>query len=108
MTKSFENLRAGMSGQARAKARTKAGELRAQMPLHELRQARGLSQTTLAQKLHVQQPAIAKLEKRTDMYISTLRNHIQAMGGNLRIIATFPEGQVEISNFEDLGNPAGS
>jgi predicted transcriptional regulator len=53
----------------------------AEMPLHELRQARGLSQKQLAQTLHVQQPSIAKMGKRTDMYISTLRSHIEAIGG---------------------------
>jgi predicted transcriptional regulator len=52
------------------------------MPLNELRNARGLSQKMLAEALHIRQPAIAKLEKRTDMYISTLRSHIQAMAGN--------------------------
>ena len=72
------------------------------MPLNELRQARGLSQTLLAKHLGVQQPAVAKLEKRTDMYISTLRSHIQAMGGELNITATFPEGEVKIGNFADL------
>ncbi|POF40114.1 transcriptional regulator [Pseudomonas laurylsulfativorans] len=74
-------------------------KLRAQMPLHELRQAQALSQDTLARTLHVNQAAIAKMERRTDMYISTLRNYIRAMGGELEIIATFPEGQVKIENF---------
>ncbi len=59
----------------------------AEMPLTELRQARGLSQKVPADVLHVQQPAIAKLEKRTDMYLSTLRSHIEAMGGELDVIA---------------------
>jgi transcriptional regulator with XRE-family HTH domain len=70
--------------------------------VQELRQARGLSQKALAEALHVQQPSIAKLEKRTDMYISTLRGHIEAMGGELDVIARFPEGAVRISNFSDL------
>ena len=73
-----------------------------QMPLDELRQARGLSQKMLAELLHVQQPSIAKLEKRTDMYLSTLRSHIEAMGGELEVIARFPEGVVKISNFSEL------
>ena len=73
------------------------------MPLNELRQARGLSQIALAEILDVQQPAIAKLEKRTDMYLSTLRSHIEAMGGQLDVIARFPDGAVKISNFSDLG-----
>ena len=67
-----------------------------------MRQARGLSQKVLAELLHVQQPSIAKLEKRTDMYLSTLRSHIEAMGGELEVIARFPDGSVKISNFSDL------
>ena len=81
MAKDFANLRAQMTPKARAKVKRKTEEMLAEMPLHELRQARGLSQKTLAEVLHVQQPSIAKLEKRTDMYLSTLRNHIEAMGG---------------------------
>jgi len=60
----------------------------------------------LAEVFHVQQPAIAKLEKRTDMYISTLRSHIEAMGGELEVKANFPEGTVKISNFSELGREA--
>ncbi|WP_230927675.1 XRE family transcriptional regulator [Pseudomonas wenzhouensis] len=78
----------------------------AEMPLNELRQARGLSHKVLAEVLHVQQPSIAKLEKRTDMYISTLRSHIEAMGGQLEVIARFPDGAVKISNFAEIGTDA--
>ena len=56
------------------------------MPLNELRQARGLSQKMLAEVLHVQQPSIAKMEKPTDMYLSTLCSHIEAMGGRLEVV----------------------
>ena len=56
----------------------------------------------LAEIPRVQQPAIAKLEKRTDMYLSTLRSHIEAMGGQLEVVARFPDGTVKISNFSDL------
>ena len=56
----------------------------------------------LAEVLQVQQPSIAKLEKRTDMYLSTLRSHIEAMGGELDVIARFPDGSVKVSNFTDL------
>jgi hypothetical protein len=52
---------------------------------------------------HVQQPAIAKMENRTDMYLSTLRSHIEAMGGQLNVVARFPNGAVTISNFTDIG-----
>jgi predicted XRE-type DNA-binding protein len=102
MAKKFSELRARMSPDSRARAEVKAQTMLAEMPLNELRQARGLSQKMLAEVLHVQQPSIAKLEKRTDMYLSTLRSHIEAMGGELDVIARFPDGAVKISNFSDL------
>lgn len=103
MAKKFTELRAGMTQAAREKADGMARQLLAEMPLNELRQARGLSQKMLAEVLHVQQPSIAKIEKRTDMYLSTLRSHIEAMGGELDVIARFPDGSVKINNFTDLG-----
>ena len=102
MAKKFAELRGRMSPESRARAEAKAQAMLAEMPLNELRQARGLSQKMLAQVLHVQQPSIAKIEKRTDMYISTLRSHIEAMGGELEVVARFPDGAVKISNFSDL------
>ena len=104
MTKKFSELRAKMSPEALERSDAKAQVMLAEMPLNELRQARGLSQKMLADVLHVQQPSIAKLEKRTDMYISTLRSHIEAMGGELEVVARFPDGSIKISNFADLGN----
>jgi predicted XRE-type DNA-binding protein len=106
MAKRFADLRARMSPESRSRAEAKAQAMLAEMPLNELRQARGLSQKMLAELLHVQQPSIAKMEKRTDMYISTLRSHIEAMGGELEVVARFPEGVVRISNFSDLEAPA--
>ena len=108
MAKKFSELRSRMSPQARSRAHAKALAMLAELPLNELRQARGLSQKMLAEVLNVQQPSIAKMEKRTDMYLSTLRSHIEAMGGQLEVVARFPDGAVKISNFSDLGsNPAG-
>ncbi len=103
MANKYSNLRNKMSPEAKEKAESKANAMLAEMPLNDLRKARGLSQKMLAEMLHVQQPAIAKLEKRTDMYISTLRSHIEAMGGKLEVQAIFPEGTVKISNFSELG-----
>jgi DNA-binding XRE family transcriptional regulator len=102
MTKKFSVLEAKMSPERRAKIARKVKEALADMPLNELRNARGLSQQMLADALHIQQPAIAKLEKRADMYISTLRSHIKAMGGELEVIARFPDGDVRISNFSQI------
>ena len=108
MARKFSELRARMPAASRERAARKAEVMLAEMPLQELRQARGLSQKMLAELLHVQQPSIAKLEKRTDMYLSTLRSHIEAMGGQLEVIAQFPEGAVRISNFADLDGQRGS
>jgi predicted XRE-type DNA-binding protein len=106
MAHKFSELRAGMSPQTQARSGVRAQAMLAEMPLNELRQARGLSQKMLAEVLHVQQPSIAKMEKRTDMYLSTLRSHIEAMGGQLEVVARFPEGLVKISNFCDIDSVA--
>lgn len=75
------------------------------MTLHQLREARSLTQVSLAKVLDVNQGAVSRMEKRTDMYVSTLRNFIQAMGGRLQVKAIFPEGEVEIDQFENLAEP---
>ncbi len=90
MAKKFAELRAKMAPESQVRIEAKAQELLTEMPLNELRQARGLSQKVLAEVLHVQQPSIAKLEKRTDMYISTLRSHIEAMGGAVGSYCSLP------------------
>jgi transcriptional regulator with XRE-family HTH domain len=102
MSKPYSILREKMKSVARKKASEKTKALLDAMPLQELRHARNLSQEQLAQTLSVKQAAVSKLEKRTDMYISTLRNFIKAMGGELKIIATFPDGSVQISQFENI------
>jgi transcriptional regulator with XRE-family HTH domain len=72
------------------------------MPLQELRQARKLSQEAIATVLGAKQASISKLEHRTDMYVSTLRSYIEAMGGTLEIVAQFPDGEVRITQFTDI------
>ena len=103
MAKNFSVLREKMPSAAQARAQKMTNTMLVEMPLNELRQARGLTQATLASLLHVEQPSIAKMEKRTDMYLSTLRNLVQAMGGDLVLTAKFPDGEVRINNFSDLG-----
>ena len=101
MAKNFSELEARMAPDARAQTHALYQQHLKEMPLNELRKARELSQATLAKELNINQAAVSKMERRTDMYISTLRNYIQAMGGELEIIATFPDGQVKIENFAD-------
>jgi ribosome-binding protein aMBF1 (putative translation factor) len=102
MAKKFADLRSKMPIEAQQRAHDLAQAKMQEMPLQELRRARGLSQKVLAELLNVQQPAIAKLERRTDMYLSTLRSHIEAMGGELDMVARFPDGAVRITNFADF------
>ena len=90
MARKFSDLRARMSPELQERAKSKARTMLKAVTLQELRQARGLSQKDLATALHVQQPTIARIEKRTDMYISTLRSHIEAMGGEFRSDCTLP------------------
>ena len=89
---------------ARVEARVKA--TLAAMPLDDLREARSLTQTQLATVLNVTQGAVSKVERRADMYISTLRSYVRAMGGDVQIRAIFPEGEVIINQFQDLDRAA--
>ena len=70
------------------------------MALNELREAFSLTQGELASKLNVKQPAISRLEKRSDMYISHLREVVEALGGELEITARFNGNEVKITNFD--------
>jgi hypothetical protein len=58
--------------------------------------------------LGINQAAVSKMERRADMYISTLQSMIRAMGGQLKIEAVFPEGKVEINQFRKLKKTAGA
>jgi hypothetical protein len=99
MAKKFSELEAKMSPESRARVEKKVNEMLAEMALAELRRALGFSQEELAGLLDVKQPSIAKLEQRTDMYISTLRDHIHALGGELIMIARFPDRDVKLSSL---------
>src|ERR1035438_2063985 len=96
-TTKFSELRAKMSPEARAEARRLADEDLKAMPMHELRAARKLTQQQLARTLDMSQAAVSQLEKRTDMYLSTLENFIEAMGGQLEMYAVFPDGKVKLA-----------
>jgi transcriptional regulator with XRE-family HTH domain len=99
MAKKFSELRARMSPKARAQSEAMTAKLLKEMPLQELRQALDLTQQQVAETLKIEQAAVSKMEKQTDMYLSTLRRFIAAMGGRLEIVARFPEGTVQITQF---------
>ena len=102
MSRKFKELESRMSAESIARSDEIYARLKAEMALEELRGALRMTQQQLAKILHVDQSAISKLERRTDMYVSTLERFIEAMGGRLEIRAVFPEGSVRISQFEKL------
>ncbi len=104
MSKPFNNLRKKMSPVAQKAAAKKTQQMLKEMPLQELRQAHQMSQERLAELLSTKQANVSRMERRTDMYISTLRSYIEAMGGELDIVARFPDGEVHINQFEDITN----
>jgi ribosome-binding protein aMBF1 (putative translation factor) len=106
MARKFKELETKMSPESIARSDARYRKMVAEMPLHELRKARGLSQAVLAKNLKIKQPNVSKLENRTDMYISTLRSTIEAMGGQLEIVARFPDGAVKIKNFGEIREDA--
>ena len=99
----FATLAAKMTPTQKEAVAARVAELREEMTLAELRQARRLTQAALSDTLHVGQAAVAKMEKRTDMYVGNLRRFVEAMGGELDIVARFPEGSVRIGNFAEIG-----
>lgn len=101
MAKPFNNLKQKMSPEALARAEKRAKTILDEMPLNELRAARLLTQESIAKSLGINQAAVSKMERRADMYISTLRDFVAAMGGELEITARFPDGAVKIQQFEE-------
>lgn len=98
----FDTLRSRMSPERRERNEAATKSMLEAMALHELRQAREKTQQEVARALQVNQPAVAKLEQRADIYVSNLRRYIEALGGTLEITARFPDASVSITNFSDL------
>jgi predicted transcriptional regulator len=95
----FSELTKDFTPERRARVAAKAAALGETMTLEELRKARSLSQEEMAGTLDVGQPAVARLEKRTDMHVSNLRRYVEALGGTLEITARFPEASVVLERL---------
>ena len=106
MAKKFDELLKKMPPERRKRILREHEIEMAEMPLHQLRSARELTQQQMAALLEVNQSEVSRIEKRTDMYLSTLANYIKAMGGELEVRAVFPPGKVvRITQFELLNEP---
>ncbi|AFZ51077.1 XRE family transcriptional regulator [Dactylococcopsis salina] len=99
MARKFSELTQNFSEEQRQRIEEKKAALWEEMSLAEIRQALSLTQSTLAETMDVGQAEISKIENRTDIFISTLRRFINAMGGELEINAVFPDRTIEIQNF---------
>ena len=92
MTVSYEQMLAGESEETRAWVKERAAVLIAEeMRLRELRRLRRLTQARLSKKLNIGQEGISRMEKRTDLYISTLRSYVEGVGGKLSLVVEFPD-----------------
>ncbi len=102
MAHKWSELEAKMGPERVAASRARARKMIEEMPLQQLRSAREMTQTRLAELLEMDQGNVSKLEQRTDMYLSTLRSYVEAMGGELEIRAVFPDGDVKIDLLNKL------
>jgi predicted XRE-type DNA-binding protein len=102
MARNFNELRAKMPSESQSRVAARVKEELAKMPLQQLRTARQMTQTRLSELLEMDQGNVSKLEQRTDMYLSTLRSYVEAMGGELEIRAVFPDGVVTIDLLNRL------
>ena len=100
MARNFRELEKKMPAASRARAEQKAKKILAEMLLAELRKLAGLTQEDLAAAMGITQPSLSKLENQDDMQISTLRRLIEALGGQLEIIAHLPGGDISVRQFK--------
>lgn len=94
MAKSLEEKLSKLPLARRKRVEARAAALIAEeMSLQQLRRAHRLTQKHMAEKLGIGQEGVSRLEQRSDLLLSTLRNYIQAMGGDLSLVAQFPDRQ---------------
>ena len=102
-TRNFRQLVEAMPPGRRMKIEQRFQESLASMPLDELRRTREMTQLQLGEALGVHQSEVSKIEHRTDICVSTLVEYVEALGGHLEIRAVFPDREVRISQFEEMG-----
>lgn len=98
----FDDLIQAMPADRRRKIARRVQKTLASMPLDELRKARQMTQVKLAAAMGVNQGEVSKIEHRTDLYLSTLAEYIEALGGTLEIRAVFADREIRITQFEQL------
>ncbi len=107
MAKKWNTLKHSMRPAARRRVDARVKATLEAMPLAELRKAMGMTQVELAAKLEVAQGNVSKVEHAADMYLTTLRKYVEALGGELRLTARFGGGrEIEIGGLVGCPDPA--
>ncbi len=96
MARNFKELESRMRPESRARAKGRAKEMMAEMLLAEIRQAAGMTQEEVAASLGIKQPTLSRMESQDDMQVGTLQRLVQALGGELEIIAHLPSRDFRI------------
>ena len=92
MAVSLDEFIGSLPESERAAIATRADELRAEVAtLKELRALSGKAQTEVARTLGIKQPSVSKIERQTDLYLSTLRAYVEAIGGELELVVKLPD-----------------
>jgi DNA-binding XRE family transcriptional regulator len=108
MAKTFDDLvKRTTTKRTRELAAKRTRQLLGELLISEIRNLAGKSQREVARELGIKQPSLSKLEKQSDMQISTLRRIVAALGGELEVVARFPKGSVKIDQFEKSGRRNG-
>src|SRR6188768_2904292 len=100
MARNFRELRSRMSPQAQARSAARAAAMLVDLQLRELRKARNVTQVEVATAMNIEQASVSKIERREDMYVSTLREYVKALGGELKLVASFPDAQIQVRPFK--------
>lgn len=106
MPKTLDQILNEMPEEERADVFRRADEIREELNLREMRRLRKLTQARLSRKLKIGQEGVSRIEKRGDLYLSTLRNYVEGVGGKLSLVVEFPDRPP--IRLTGLGEPAAS
>jgi DNA-binding XRE family transcriptional regulator len=108
MGRNLNKVIADLPADRRARIDARYREMKAEIEsLRELRRVAGKAQADVASALKIKQPSVSKIEKQTDMYLSTLRSYVQAIGGELDLVVRLPKRPaLRLQHLSDAFKPA--
>jgi transcriptional regulator with XRE-family HTH domain len=97
MAKPWNELRDRMTPERQVRSAAHSEAMLLELRLAEVRRTRNLTQVQVAQAMQTDQASVSKLEHREDLYLSTLRGYVQALGGELKLVASFPDAEIQLT-----------